>query len=82
MISSTLLVVGMASGGVFTVISIFVLHSYEKRLGKRPPSFNFWPFFKELKDVYPDAAKVGAILEVVSMTCIVAYLAVNFVGKQ
>lgn len=81
-LSNTLLIIGMVSGGVFTPLSIFVLHSFEKKLGKRPPAFNFWPFYKELKEVYPNAAKVGSILEIASMACFVAFFAINYVGKQ
>ncbi len=79
---NALLIIGVVSGGVFTTLSIFVLHGFEKKLGKRPPAFNFWPFYKELKEVYPNAAKVGSILEVAAMACFVVVFAVNYVGKQ
>ena len=57
------LILGMA----YTVLSMFILHSYESETEQRPPSIQFWAFDKEMRDRYPSASRAGRVLEVASM---------------
>jgi hypothetical protein len=66
-IQAGLLAVAMLSGIIFMVITMGVLQSYEKSQKARPPSVNFWPFHKALKDQFPLLSRAGRFLYIMSV---------------
>jgi len=56
------------------VISMWVLHDYQKSTGKIPPSVQLWAFNKDLKSTYPVAAKAGRRLEILCLVFFAPYL--------
>jgi hypothetical protein len=67
-------IVSFMLGMILLFLSIFVLHTYEVETKKRPPSIQFWPFNKEIKEYYPGLSKLGRILQVGAIMCVLPYL--------
>ena len=67
-------IISFVLGTVFLFMSMFVLQAYEKDTKKRPPSVQYWPYSKEMKQHYPRATIVGRILQISTILCALPYL--------
>jgi len=67
-------ILAFALGMILFILSIFVLHTYEEATKKRPPSVNFWPFNKEIKEFYPGLTKLGRIIQIATLICALPYI--------
>lgn len=76
-----LLFIAFTSGCVFLVQSMYVLHTYELKCKKRPPSFQWWPFNAEMKAMYPNQSRYGRALLIISLTCTLLWLAHRFINN-
>ncbi len=75
------ILVSLVSGAVLLFLSMYVLHDYEVKYNKRPPSFQWWPFISEMKTKYPAQSKVGRALlytgTLCSLPCIISLIHSN-----
>ena len=69
-----LILVSFVSALTFLFQSMFILHAYETKNKKRPPSIQWWPFNAEMKEKYPKQSKAGRALIVTSLVCAVPWL--------
>jgi len=67
--------VAFVLGMILLLLSMFVLHTYEVQTKQRPPSVQFWPFNKEIKEYYPGLSKLGRFLQIGAIVCALPYLA-------
>lgn len=58
-------------GVLLFFISIFVIDSYQREMGKLPPSINFWMFNKELKSKYPRISQFARLLFITAMFLVI-----------
>lgn len=62
-----LAILSFIPGLALLLISVFVLHEYQKNTGNIPGSFQFWMFHEEMRAHYPKASKVARILTLVTI---------------
>jgi len=67
--TNALFLVAFICALAFLFQSMFVLHAYETKNKKRPPSIQWWPFNREMKAAYPEQARVGRVLVIVTLLC-------------
>ena len=67
-------IVASVLGMILLFLSMFVLHTYEAETKKRPPSIQFWPFNKEIKEYCPGLSKLGRFLQIGAIACALPYL--------
>ena len=67
-------IIAFGLGIILLFLSMFVLHRYEIRTKNRPSSIQFWPFNEEIKKHYPRLSKLGRILQIITIVCILPYL--------
>lgn len=62
-LASFFIVILFVTGFIYLFLSVFVLHSYELKTKKKPwHVLQFWPFYSEMKELYPQQSKFGQIL--------------------
>jgi hypothetical protein len=62
------------SGIFLFLLTLYVVHFYEVKTKRRPPTFNFWPFLKEFKEVFPNLSRVGGSLTIFSFLALLPKL--------
>lgn len=67
-------IAAFALGMILLFLNMFVLHTYEADTKKRPPSVQFWPFNKEIKEYYPSLSKLVRFLQIGAIVCAFPYL--------
>ena len=65
----------MVLGMAWLFLTMFVLHAYETKTKSLPPFITFWPFYKEVREEYPDATRWGRSIMVLGLALAPIWLA-------
>ncbi len=63
------IVILFMTGFIYFILSVFILHGYELKTKKMPwHVMQFWPFYSEMKELYPLQSKFAQILVYIAFT--------------
>ena len=75
-----LAIASMLPGLIWLFITIHVLHFSELKHGRFSGWFQFWPFYSEMKDKYPESSRWARVLTYVCFALMLPWLILKMTG--